>query len=78
MGRCAQFISENVDCNFVDIHAACPLDQLHKKGCGSILTTKHTELQRMVLSMAPPLNKNGIALTCKIRMAHFENDARHS
>merc|ERR1712196_74590 len=67
-------IEREIDCDFVDINAACPLDQLHKKGCGSILSTKHRKLQQICVGMSNVLETK--ALTCKIRMMHFDNEPR--
>lgn len=76
MAKTAQFIEEHVDCDFIDINAACPLDQLHQKGCGSMLTVRTNALQSMILSMKSvlELTQSQKLLTCKIRMSHYDNE----
>eukprot|EP00392_Amoebophrya_sp_AT5.2_P013007 g13118.t1 len=76
MVKCAEFLDAHVDCDWVDINAACPLDQLHSKGCGSILTVRERALRQMVFGMRSVLSPEKL-LTCKIRMSHYDNCSRY-
>lgn len=74
MTKAAEFIEREVDCDFVDINAACPLDQLHNKGCGSMLSCRTNVLQQMIRGMTSVLDTK--LLTCKIRISHYDSDPR--
>jgi len=69
MASLAQFVDEHVDCDFVDINMGCPLEGMHKKGCGSALMSRHRALQGVVRTMSSILT---CPLTIKFRTAHFE------
>jgi len=73
MARCAQFIDENVDCDFVDINCGCPLEDVHKRGAGSRLMEGGKKLEGIVRCMAGVLRTK--ALTLKMRTAHWEGKA---
>ena len=40
MGRVAQLLEENVECDYVDINMGCPIDLVFKKGMGSGLMAR--------------------------------------
>lgn len=75
MVKCAQLIEDEVDCDFIDINAACPLDQLHKKGCGSLLTVRTNVLEKMCLGMKAVMHTK--LLTVKTRISHYDHDKKH-
>jgi len=72
MTKCAQFIDENVDCDFVDINCGCPLDEVHRRGAGSRLMAKAAHLEGIVRCMSGVLKTK--ALTLKMRTAHMEDN----
>ena len=80
MTQTAQLLQDqNFEFDFLDINAACPLDQLHAKGCGSKLTVREAALHQMIYGMRSVLGPEKL-VTCKIRMSHFEdafNGGRH-
>ncbi|CAD7973817.1 unnamed protein product [Amoebophrya sp. A25] len=76
MTKCAQFLNDHCDVDFVDINAACPLDQLHTKGCGSILTVREKALRQMIFGMKSVLSADKF-LTCKIRISHYDDCSRY-
>jgi tRNA-dihydrouridine synthase 3 len=71
MAKCAQFIDEQVDCDFVDINCGCPLDELHRKGAGSRLMQSTRKLEGVVRCMSTVLKTK--PLTLKMRTAHLED-----
>eukprot|EP00397_Hematodinium_sp_SG-2012_P031444 GEMP01033380.1.p1 GENE.GEMP01033380.1~~GEMP01033380.1.p1 ORF type:complete len:344 (+),score=88.38 GEMP01033380.1:931-1962(+) len=78
MCNLSQFLAENGQCDFVDINAACPLDGVHQKGCGSILMNRTQVLEKMVRGMRKVLAPHNIALTTKIRTSHFGSPTAHT
>lgn len=72
MTKVAQFIDEQVDCDFVDINCGCPLDELHKRGAGSRLMAKQAHIEGIVRCMSGVLKTK--ALTLKMRTAHMEDN----
>lgn len=72
MSKAAQFIDENVDCDFVDINCGCPLDEVHRRGAGSRLMAKAGHLEGIVRCMSGVLKTK--ALTLKMRTAHMEDN----
>eukprot|EP00435_Cladocopium_sp_Y103_P072916 s523_g41.t1 len=72
MSKAAQFIDENVDCDFVDINCGCPLDEVHRRGAGSRLMAKAAHLEGIVRCMSGVLKTK--ALTLKMRTAHMEDN----
>lgn len=71
MSKLAQFVDEQVDCDFVDINCGCPLDEIHRKGAGSRLMSSTKKLEGIVRCMSSVLKTK--PLTLKMRTAHFED-----
>lgn len=71
MSKIAQFVDENVDCDFVDINCGCPLDELHKRGAGSRLMARTKAMEGVVRCMSSTLRTK--ALTLKMRTADHED-----
>ncbi|CAE8715992.1 unnamed protein product, partial [Polarella glacialis] len=71
MTKVAQFVDENVDCDFLDINCGCPLDEVHRRGAGSRLMDKKGHLEGIVRCMTGVLRTK--ALTLKMRTAHVED-----
>lgn len=71
MAKLAQFVDENVDCDFVDINCGCPLDDIHRKGAGSALMSRKVKLEGIVRCMSTVLRTK--PLTLKMRTAHYED-----
>ncbi|CEM29095.1 unnamed protein product [Vitrella brassicaformis CCMP3155] len=69
MTRCAEMLDEHVSCDFVDINMGCPLDQVHRWGAGTVLSTKPQRLEGIVRGMSSIL---ACPLTIKMRNAHNE------
>jgi tRNA-dihydrouridine synthase 3 len=70
MTKVAQFIDENVDCDFVDINSGCPLDELHRRGSGSRLMSRVKHMEGIVRGMSSVLKTK--PLTLKMRTAHIQ------
>lgn len=70
MTMLSEFVNENVSCDFVDINAACPLEDVHRRGAGSRLMCRGKFLEGMVRCMTAVLK---VPLTVKLRTAHFED-----
>jgi len=71
MARVAQFVDEQVDCDFVDINCGCPLDELHKRGAGSRLMARTKAMEGIVRCMSTVLKSK--PLTLKMRTADHED-----
>jgi len=71
MAKFAQFVDENIDCDFVDINCGCPLDEVHRRGAGSRLMARHKCLEGVVRCMSHTLKTK--PLTVKMRTADHED-----
>mmetsp|Transcript_18162 Transcript_18162/g.42213 ORF Transcript_18162/g.42213 Transcript_18162/m.42213 type:complete len:661 (+) Transcript_18162:54-2036(+) len=71
MTKVAQFIEDEVDCDFLDINCGCPLDEVHRRGAGSRLMDKRRHLEGIVRGMSSVLRTKH--LTLKMRTAHLED-----
>lgn len=71
MAKLAQFVDEQVDCDFVDINCGCPLEDVHRRGAGSRLMARKTAMEGIVRCMSASLRTK--ALTLKMRTADCED-----
>jgi len=71
MTKLAQYVDENVDCDFVDINCGCPLDELHRRGAGSRLMARTKCMEGIVRCMSNTLRTK--PLTLKMRTADHED-----
>lgn len=71
MTKCAQFIGEEVDCDFVDINCGCPLDEVHRRGAGSRMMDRKHILEAICRGMSTVMGDKH--LTVKMRTAHIED-----
>mmetsp|Transcript_37104 Transcript_37104/g.115458 ORF Transcript_37104/g.115458 Transcript_37104/m.115458 type:complete len:343 (+) Transcript_37104:688-1716(+) len=71
MAKVAQFIDEQVDCDFVDINCGCPLEEVHRRGAGSRLMARTRAMEGVVRCMSASLRTK--ALTLKMRTADCED-----
>mmetsp|Transcript_66843 Transcript_66843/g.159981 ORF Transcript_66843/g.159981 Transcript_66843/m.159981 type:complete len:683 (-) Transcript_66843:90-2138(-) len=71
MTKVAQFVEDEVDCDFMDINCGCPLDEVHRRGAGSRLMDRRKHLEGMVRGMSSVLRTKH--LTLKMRTAHLED-----
>jgi tRNA-dihydrouridine synthase 3 len=63
MGRAAQAIAENLDVDFIDLNAGCPIDSVTRRGAGSALMTR----QRKMVSVVEAAQASGLPVTVKMR-----------
>lgn len=69
MTKCAEVINNEVDVDFVDINAGCPIDMVYKQGAGSALLNRPNKLEKMLRGMSSVLD---VPLTIKIRTGVFD------
>lgn len=67
MIKMAEFITNELTVDFVDINSGCPIDLLCKMGCGSSLMLKKTKIHQICLGMKEILT---VPLTIKMRMGY--------
>lgn len=75
MTRLAQFVDEQIDCDFVDINCGCPLDDVHRRGAGSRLMARQKAMEGIVRSMSTVLKTK--PLTLKMRTADHEDHKKY-
>jgi len=78
MAHLAQAIDDSgLECDAVDINAACPIDVVCGRGAGAALTTKPRKMEQVVRTMAPLLTR--CPLTIKMRRGYSDGqDTAHS
>lgn len=64
VGRCAQLIDEQVDCDFIDLNCGCPIDLVFKRGEGCSLLGRQTRLEQITKTITNLINKE---FTVKMR-----------
>jgi len=70
MGRVAQLLEENVECDFVDINMGCPIDLVFKKGMGSGLMARNRPIETISRTMANIMSR---PLTIKMRTGIYKD-----
>eukprot|EP00158_Paraphelidium_tribonemae_P005006 Partr_v1_DN27102_c4_g1_i2_m15474 putative Catalyzes the synthesis of dihydrouridine, a modified base found in the D-loop of most tRNAs len=64
MMRCVEYVSNEVDADFIDLNLGCPLDAVYRKGNGSGLLHRPRKLEKTLTGMTIV---SSIPVTCKIR-----------
>lgn len=67
MAKAAEIISNEIDCDFVDINCGCPIDMMCNQGAGSALLDRPNRLFQICRTMSHVLNK---PLTIKMRTGY--------
>jgi len=69
MTRCAELLTSEIEADFIDINAGCPIDLVTKTGAGSALVERKNRLEGIVRGMDYVMDK---PLTIKMRIGKTE------
>ena len=64
MTKCAEFLSNEANVDFIDINLGCPIDQIYQKGYGSGALNR---IKRLTTSLTGMCQVSTVPITCKIR-----------
>ncbi|KAF2070744.1 hypothetical protein CYY_007943 [Polysphondylium violaceum] len=68
--RCAEFIENEVDCDFVDINAGCPIDLVCNSGAGAALCDRPNKIEQLLRGASSILT---CPVTIKMRIGKLED-----
>jgi len=68
--RCSEFIENEVDCDFVDINAGCPIDLVCNSGAGAALCDRPNKIEQLLRGASSILT---CPVTIKMRVGKLED-----